>query len=71
MNNQDIQLIDIKELSQLLSLKDRAIRRNMKSGKIPAPYCKLLGKYRWNKYDIMAWLETLKDNNDNIKHQDI
>jgi len=54
MNNQDIQLIDIKELSQLLSLKDRAIRRNMKSGKIPAPYCKLLGKYRWRKCDIMC-----------------
>jgi excisionase family DNA binding protein len=61
MNNQDIQLIDIKELSQLLSLKDRAIRRNIKSGKIPAPYCKLLGRYRWRKCDIMAWLEILKE----------
>ena len=55
-----IDLIRIKELCELTTLKRSTIFKGIKQKTIPAPI-KLLGKINaWDKTEILVWLESMR-----------
>lgn len=56
----DIELIRLKDLCQLTTLKPSTIFKAMKEKTIPAPM-KLFGRINvWNKQEIVDWLNSQK-----------
>lgn len=57
----DLALLDKKQLAEILGCSTRDIDRMVKAGDLPSPFrLHSKGRLRWQRTDVVAWLEDLK-----------
>lgn len=50
-------LLDAKQVSQILRVNSSTLRRWVKTGYFIVPY-KVGRKHKWNEQEVLAWIET-------------